>query len=153
MNSRWLIASGVCVRCKEPMFQNSPTASNFPSDSVLLSRADYDQKHKLVTVTMHKRALLPLVVILMLTGWNAWNYFSPEGTGPADEKLLLTVSTVLVLGMLVTINKVKTSDLACPACCRVHSHSASMKIVLTTGNCPSCGARMLREGGDFTMPK
>lgn len=147
-NSKWLIASGLCNRCKKRVFgDDSASPSESVNEAILPSRVEYDEKHRLASALMGKRVLVPATGFLILTSWHAWKYFSPTGVEPADETLLITVSIVLVLGMLLSMSKVKLNDLACPRCRAVQSHPALLKIVLATGNCPSCGAQMLREGG------
>lgn len=147
-NSRWLIASGKCVQCKEPMLEDTtPSTPERALNAALPSRADYERKYKSMSVLVYKRLLVPLTVILVLACWSAWKHFKAGGNEPADSRLLLTLGLILVVGMLITSNKVKTDGLACPKCQAVQSHAALLKVVLATGNCPSCGAQMLREGG------
>jgi len=147
-NSKWLIASGKCVQCKEPMLEDSmPKTSEQAFDAALHSRADYERKYKSMSALMYKRLMVPLTMILVLTCWNAWNYFSVGGSEPAGSNLLLALSAMAVIGMLMTVNKVKTDDLTCQKCHVVQRHPTLLKIVLATGNCPACGAQMFREGG------
>lgn len=147
-NSKWLIASGKCVQCKEPMLEDSMLKTSEQAiDAELPSRSDYERKYESISALTYKRLMVPLTMILVLACWNAWNYFSVGGNEPADTKLLLALTVMAVIGMLMTVNKVKTDDLACPKCHVVQRHPTLLKIVLATGNCPSCGAQMLREGG------
>jgi hypothetical protein len=140
--SRWLIASGKCIKCGEKMFPSSPDRLKSETESLALC-ADYKKRLKQAESAMVRPLLFVSIPLLMALIWLGRQYTSPTGPEPYHGGILIGILGVWAVALLVLIERVlNRSWIKCANCGSSPLRDGSNKIVLSTGCCVNCGNPM-----------
>jgi hypothetical protein len=141
--SRWLIASGNCIKCGEKMLADEPSLIATSDETTSISRADYQERLQRVEHSFLRASMYVCVPLLVALIWLAQQYTSPTGPEPYHDGLLLAAFGIAAIVLLLIYERhLDCSQIKCPKCSSNPLRNGSAKIVLATGCCAKCGNPM-----------
>lgn len=141
--SRWLIASGNCIKCGEKMLRDVPAMITKSDAAISISRADYEKRLKQVEHSLLRSSLYVSVPLLVTLIWLGRQYISPTGPEPSHDLILLGVLGLSAMILMIMYEReLRRSEIKCSNCGLMPFRNGTAKIVLSTGGCVKCGNPM-----------
>ena len=141
--SRWLIASGKCIKCGEKMLHDDLAMIAKSDEATSISRADYEERLKQVECSLLRSSFFVSVPLLITLIWLGRQYLSPTGPESSHEGILLGVFGIAAIILIVLYERaLSRSRTKCPNCGSSPLRNGTAKIALSTGCCAKCGSPM-----------
>ena len=143
--SRWLIASGKCIKCGEILLRDLPAMIAKSCETTSITRADYEERLKQVECTLLRSSFFVCVPLLVTLIWLGRQYLRPTGPESYHDGILLgAIGIAAIILVILYERQLGRSEIKCPKCSSNPLRDGSAKIVLSTGCCVKCGSPMFK---------